>query len=109
MIGFRPTSVFAQPTAPNPFAGYVAIAPDGTVTIYSAHMDMGQGIYHGTATLVNEELMADWSQIRVEGGSGNPVYYGNIDMGRCGSGHWRFDRLCFRRLTAIAWPAPRRA
>ena len=81
MIGFRPTSVFAQPTAPNPFAGYVAIAPDGTVTIYSAHMDMGQGIYHGTATLVNEELMADWSQIRVEGGSGNPVYYGNITWG----------------------------
>ena len=81
MIGFRPTSVFAQPTAPNPFAGYVAIAPDGTVTIYSAHMDMGQGIYHGTATLANEELMADWSQIRVEGGSGNPVYYGNIAWG----------------------------
>jgi isoquinoline 1-oxidoreductase beta subunit len=108
MIGFRPTSVFAQPTAPNPFAGYVAIAPDGTVTIYSAHMDMGQGIYHGTATLANEELMADWSRIRVEGGSGNPVYYGNID------GAVRFRALAvravyFRRLIAIAWPAPPRA
>ena len=51
------------------------------MTIYSAHMDMGQGIYHGTATL-NEELMADWSRIFcVEGGSGNPVYYGNITWG----------------------------
>ena len=81
MVGFRPMHALAQTTAPNPFAGHVAIAPDGTVTVYSAHMDMGQGIYHGIATLVNEELMADWAKIRVEGGSANPAYYGNIAGG----------------------------
>ena len=81
MVGFRPMAALAQTTALNPFAGYVAIAPDGTVTVYSAHMDMGQGIYHGIATLVNEELMADWAKIRVEGGSANPAYYGNIAWG----------------------------
>jgi isoquinoline 1-oxidoreductase beta subunit len=81
MVSFRPLLALAQTTAPNPFAGYVAIAPDGTVTVYSAHMDMGQGIYHGIATLVNEELMADWAKIRVEGGSANPAYYGNIAWG----------------------------
>ena len=81
MVGFRPMAASAQTTALNPFAGYVAIAPDGTVTVYSAHMDMGQGIYHGIATLVNEELMADWAKIRVEGGSANPAYYGNIAWG----------------------------
>ena len=81
MVGFRPTSASAAAAALNPFAGHVAIAPDGTVTVYSAHMDMGQGIYHGIATLVNEELMADWAKIRVEGGSANPAYYGNIAWG----------------------------
>lgn len=81
MVGFRPMAALAQTTALNPFAGYVAIAPDGTVTVYSAHMDMGQGIYHGIATLVNEELMADWAKIRVEGGSANPAYYGNVAWG----------------------------
>lgn len=81
MVGFRPLSAAAQTTALNPFTGYVAIAPDGTVTIYSAHMDMGQGIYHGIATLVNEELMADWAKIRVEGGSANPAYFGNMAWG----------------------------
>ncbi len=51
------------------------------MTILSAHMDMGQGIYHGLATLVNEELRADWSQIDVIGGSGDPKVFGNLDWG----------------------------
>ena len=81
MIGFRPGAAKAQAGAASPFQGYVAIAPDDTVTIFSAHMDMGQGIYHGIATLVNEELGADWAKIRVEGGWGNPKLYGNLAMG----------------------------
>lgn len=81
MVGFRPMAASAQTTMLNPFDGYVAVAPDGTVTILSAHMEMGQGIYHGIATLVNEELMADWAKIRVEGGSANPAYYGNMAWG----------------------------
>ena len=44
-------------------------------------MDMGQGIYTGTATLVAEELDADWTQMRVEGGAGNPKLYGNLMWG----------------------------
>ena len=65
----------------NPFNGYVAITPDNKVTILSAHMDMGQGCYHGIATLVAEELEADWSQLVVEGGAGNPKLYGNLIAG----------------------------
>ncbi|MCZ8185571.1 MAG: xanthine dehydrogenase family protein molybdopterin-binding subunit [Beijerinckiaceae bacterium] len=82
MIGFAPRNARAQAGGgQNPFAGYIRIGTDNTVTIFSAHMDMGQGIYHGIATLVNEELMADWAQIRVEGGWGNPGLYGNIGWG----------------------------
>ncbi|MGL5116518.1 MAG: molybdopterin cofactor-binding domain-containing protein [Beijerinckiaceae bacterium] len=81
MIGFRMTDAVAQSNATNPFAGYVKITDDGKITIYAAHLDMGQGIYHATATLVNEELRADWSQIEVVGGAGNPRLYGNIAWG----------------------------
>lgn len=65
----------------NPFAAYLRIAPDGWVTVYAAHMDMGQGCHNGIATLVAEELDADWSRIRVEGGAGNPAWYGNMVWG----------------------------
>jgi isoquinoline 1-oxidoreductase beta subunit len=65
----------------SPFEGYVRIGPDNTVTVMSAHMDMGQGCYTGIATLVAEELDADWSQMRAEGASGNPKLYGNLAWG----------------------------
>src|SRR5262249_41595409 len=67
----------AVKSATNPFAGYVQIAPDETVTVFSAHMDMGQGIYHGLASLVQEELDADWAKVTVVGGYGNTALYGN--------------------------------
>src|SRR5215813_6208465 len=74
MVGFSTRSDAApdanKPGA-NPFVGYVQIAPDDTVTIYSSQMDMGQGIYHGIATLVQEELDADWAKVSVVGGAGN--------------------------------------
>src|SRR5215471_18998960 len=65
----------------NPFVGYVQISPDDTVTIYSSQMDMGQGIYHGIATLVQEELDADWTRVSVLGASGNTALYGNLPFG----------------------------
>jgi isoquinoline 1-oxidoreductase subunit beta len=75
------------PAAPvNPFAGYVQIGEDNKVTIISAHMDMGQGCYNGIATLVAEELEADWSQIDVIGGYGNIPLYGNLTWGGVAQG-----------------------
>src|SRR5215470_3296329 len=65
----------------NPFAGYVQIGTDNKVTVLSAHMDMGQGSYNGIATLVAEELDADWAQMDVIGGFGNPQLYGNLTWG----------------------------
>jgi isoquinoline 1-oxidoreductase subunit beta len=82
VVGFRPEGAAAQRAGgPAQLTGYIRIGADNTVTIASAHMDMGQRIYHGIATLVNEELRADWSQIRVEGGAGNPRVFGNILWG----------------------------
>ncbi len=65
----------------NPFDGYVKIDPDNRITVYSAHMDMGQGIYFGVATLVQDELDADWAKLDVVGGWGNVPLYNNIAFG----------------------------
>jgi len=70
----------------NPINAYLRIAPDGAVMVLSAHMDGGQGIYTGVATLVAEELDADWSQLRVEGAAGNPQLYGNVTWGGTAQG-----------------------
>ncbi len=89
-IGFRPAAA-AQPTAksdtlPNPFQRYIAIAEDGHVTIFSSQFDMGQGSYHGIATLVIEELGGSWEQITIEGGFGDIAAYGNVAWGGVAQG-----------------------
>lgn len=81
-IGFRPSLATAQDAdALNPLEVYVKIGSDDSVTVLSAHMDMGQGIYHGIATLVVEELGCRWDQIDVQGAAGNTKAYGNIPWG----------------------------
>lgn len=82
-VGFRLTGNAMAATAPEayPFQPYISIAPDNRVTILSSQFDMGQAAWFGIATLVNEELDADWASINVEGGSGNTAAYGNLAMG----------------------------
>lgn len=69
--------------APNAF---VRIAPDDTVTVMIKHLEMGQGPYTGLATLVAEELDADWSQMRAEGAPANNELYKNLAFGMQGTG-----------------------
>ena len=53
--------------SPNAF---LRIDPDGAVTVVSKHLEMGQGTYTGLATIVAEELDADWAQVEVEAAPG---------------------------------------
>ena len=82
-VGFRPLAALAEdaPAPINPLAAYVLITPDDKVTVISSQFDMGQGSYHGIATLVLEELGARWDQTDVVGGFGNPKLYGNLTVG----------------------------
>ncbi len=82
-IGFRPVGAAAQSTdgAASPFDVYLTIAPDDKVTVISSQFDMGQGSYHGIATLVIEELGARFDQVDVVGGWGPTEHYGNMAMG----------------------------
>ena len=73
------------PAAPSgkasPFAAYVGIGADGTVTVYSSQFEMGQYVHQGLATLVAEELEVPLERVMVETRAGNPTWYGNIAMG----------------------------
>ena len=69
--------------APNPF---LIVAPDNTVTVIIKHLDKGQGAATGLATLVAEELDADWAQIKTEFAPADPVKYKNFAFGVQGVG-----------------------
>lgn len=61
--------------APNAF---VRITPDNVVTVVSKHLEMGSGAYTGLATILAEELDADWKQVRVESAPLNKALYANL-------------------------------
>ena len=69
------------------FGPFIKIAADGTVTVVSKHLEMGQGNHAGLAAIVAEELDADWTKVRVEQAPANAKFYGNaMTMGIQGTG-----------------------
>ncbi len=65
--------------APNAF---VRVAPDNSVTVVIKHVEMGQGTYTGLATVVAEELDADWAQVRAEAAPADASRYNNLLFGQ---------------------------
>src|SRR5690606_36236233 len=67
----------------NPFVpnAFIRINPDNTINVVIKHLEMGQGTYTGRATLVAEELDADWNQIIAEGAPADASRYNNLLMG----------------------------
>jgi isoquinoline 1-oxidoreductase beta subunit len=80
---------------------FVRIGTDNTVTVFSKHTEMGQGVYTGLATLVAEELDADWAQIRVEGAPANAELYTNLQWGFQGTGGSSSIRNSFGQLRQV--------
>jgi len=66
------------PFAPNAF---LRIGADGSVTVISKHVELGQGAYTGIATIVAEELDADWTTVRVESAPADAKRYANLVFG----------------------------
>ena len=56
---------------------WVRIAPDGTVTIFSAGAEMGQGTMTSLALIVADEMDADWSKVNIEFAPAEPEIYGS--------------------------------
>ena len=71
-------AVSGAPLVPNAF---VRIGPDDTVTVLSKHIEFGQGTYTGLATILAEELDADWSTVRVESAPADATLYANLAFG----------------------------
>lgn len=61
-----PEKALAQQAGTPDVNGWVVIAPDETVTIRIARIEMGQGSLTGLAQLVAEELECDWDKVRFE-------------------------------------------
>ncbi len=64
--------------APNAF---LKIDTNGSVFVTSKHLEMGQGVYTGLATIIADELDADWSKVTVEGAGADDKKYGNSKIG----------------------------
>src|SRR5258707_1179795 len=118
--GRRPPSLTARPEpeiAPlspeelaDPVRPYIQIKPDGTVMVFSSQLEMGQGAHTGLATIVAEELDADFDSIQVVNASngvapngdayGNPVGGGFQITGA--SNTTRAFRARYRQVAAQA-------
>ncbi|MGF1610978.1 MAG: molybdopterin cofactor-binding domain-containing protein [Kiloniellales bacterium] len=70
----------AQSASPQPDA-FVRIAPNGDVTVICKHIEFGQGSHTGLATLVAEELGADWTKVRAEAAPADAALYNNLLWG----------------------------
>ena len=71
------------PLAPNAF---IRVGTDNLVTVICKHHEMGQGNTTGLATLVADELDADWSLVRTEYAPSDPNLYKNLAFGLQGTG-----------------------
>ncbi|MFC5608302.1 xanthine dehydrogenase family protein molybdopterin-binding subunit [Variovorax soli] len=94
---------------------FVAIAPDGIVTITCHRAEMGQGVRTGVPLIVADEMEADWSKVRVTQAPGDEARYGNQDtdgsrttrhffmpMRRCGAA----ARQMLEAAAAARWGVP---
>ncbi len=71
----QPASPLIEPNA------FIRIGADDSVTVQIKHIEFGQGPFTSAATMVAEELDADWSQMRAEHAPANAALYNNLLMG----------------------------
>src|SRR6266852_4836675 len=79
---------------------FVAIAPDGIVTIVAHRAEMGTGVRTSLPLIVAEEMEADWSRVRVRQAPGDEVKFGNQDTD--GSRSTRHYLIPMRQIGASA-------
>ena len=79
---------------------FVAIAPDGIVTILAHRSEMGTGVRTSLPLIVAEEMEADWTRVRVQQAHGDETRFGNQDTD--GSRSTRHYLLPMRQIGAAA-------
>ena len=94
---------------------FVAITPDGTVTMTCHRQEMGQGVRTSLPMIIADELEADWSRVHVRQAQADEVRFGNQDtdgsrsvrhffepMRRCGAA----ARTMLEQAAAAQWGVP---
>jgi isoquinoline 1-oxidoreductase subunit beta len=84
MFGFRSIGSAAAQDAPKVVTDpnvFIKVASDNSVTVMVKHLEMGQGVSTGLATLVAEEMDADWSQMRAVHAPADATKYNNLFFG----------------------------
>jgi isoquinoline 1-oxidoreductase beta subunit len=79
---------------------FVAIAPDGIVTIVAHRSEMGTGVRTSLPLVVAEEMEANWERVKVQQAHGDEVRYGNQDTD--GSRSTRHYLMPMRQIGASA-------
>jgi isoquinoline 1-oxidoreductase beta subunit len=79
---------------------FVAIAPNGIVSIVAHRAEMGTGVRTSLPLIVAEEMEADWSRVHVQQAHGDEVKYGNQDTD--GSRSTRHYLMPMRQIGASA-------
>src|SRR6201999_1605995 len=76
----RRTVALAAPGAGAAFvpSALVRIGAANSLTVIAKHLEMGQGSYTGIATVLAEELDADWTRVRVESAPADAKRYANL-------------------------------
>ncbi len=92
--GKMPHGTVVDPTV------FVAIAPDGTVTILAHRSEMGTGVRTSLPLIVAEEMEADWSRVKIKQAEGDEAKYGNQDTD--GSRSTRHYLIPMRQIGACA-------
>lgn len=63
------------------FNAFLKITPDSKVIAVIKHLDMGQGVTTGLATIIAEELDARWEQVQFEFAPADAGRYNNLSWG----------------------------
>ena len=79
---------------------FVAIAPDGIVTIIAHRSEMGTGVRTSLPMIVADEMEADWSRVHVKQAHGDETKFGNQDTD--GSRSTRHYLIPMRQIGASA-------
>jgi len=79
---------------------YLALATDGTVTVWVPEAEMGQGVLTALAMLVADEMEVPWERVRVEQAPVDPERYGRMSTGGSTSVRQAWEPL--RRAGATA-------
>ena len=88
----------AGPAAP--LSDYVAIALDGTVTLFAKNPEIGQGVKTSLPLLIAEELDVAWADVKIETADSDPKRYGDQFAG--GSMATTLEYMPMRQVGAAA-------